>query len=306
MKHVIGIDIGGTKIAGGILRMDAEGYHLDDVRRVSTPPGPDNILQATIDLCHDLLRGGATVQAVGIGAAGQIDTGRGVVTYAVETIPGWTGTPIQDRVQAQIGLPVFVDNDVNVMALAETHFGAGRPYRHMLLLTVGTGIGGALVLDRRLWRGTHWNAGEIGHILVDWRSQRICTCGARGHLEACAAGPAIAAHYAELAGLDSAPDLREVGQQAAARNPHAQTAIRQGAQILGAALAGLTNTLDPQAIIIGGGVPNLSEVWWGPLRESFAAGVFSPLQQLPLLPAELGEQATMIGAAQLAWEQIES
>jgi glucokinase len=304
VKEVIGIDIGGTKIAGGCLRMDGEGFILDEVRLVDTPTGPEAIMRAVIELCRDLYAAYPAAEAVGIGAAGQIDVERGLVHHAVETIPGWTGMPIREQVQQRIDLPVAVDNDVNVMALAEMHFGAGRDYRHMLFLTVGTGIGGAVVLDGKLWRGTHWNAGELGHILVDWHGERVCTCGAHGHLEAYAAGPAMATQYSRRSGLNTVLDLREISQRAQAGDAIAQAAIQQGATILGLALAGLVNILDPEAVIIGGGVPGLGDIWWTPLREAFGTAVFPHLQTVPLLLALLGEQATMIGAARLACDRI--
>lgn len=306
MTRVIGIDIGGTKIAGAVMTMAADTFEIVEVRHVSTPAGPENVMQAVIALCVTLYDSDTSVAAIGIGAAGQIDTAQGVVSHAVETIPGWAGMAIRERVQAVVPLLVRVDNDVNAMALAETNYGAGRAYRHSLLLTVGTGVGGALVMDGRLWYGAHWNGGELGHVLVDWRSDRRCTCGARGHLEAYAAGPAIAADYCERIGTKQRLDLRYVSQQAAAGDPQAQAAICQGAQILGAAVAGLANAFDPEAVIIGGGVPNLGARWWSPLRETFAASVFPHLRDLPLLSAELGEQATLIGAARLAYDRMKT
>ena len=138
-------------------------------------------------------------------------------------------------------------------------------------MAVGTGVGGALILDGQVWRGRTCTAGEIAHVLVDWQGGRLCNCGQPGHLEAYAAGPAMAARYVELAGGSVACDLREVHALARAGDVQAQAAIAEGATILGKALCGLVDTLDLDAIVIGGGVPALGELWWEPLLATLRA-----------------------------------
>ena len=142
------------------------------------------------------------------------------------------------------GLPAVVGNDVNALALGESQFGAGREFKDVLYVAVGTGIGGALVLDDRLRRGANWAAGEICHLISAWDGDRVCSCGRRGHLEAHASGPAMAERHAALAGLAEPLDLRVVVARAQADDLVARRAIAEGAEILGITLGGLLNVLD--------------------------------------------------------------
>lgn len=239
---------------------------------------------------------------VGIGTAGQVDVQSGTVVYAVETMPGWTGTPLGAAVRAALGLPVVVDNDVNAMAVGEMVFGAGRGFRSALYAAVGTGVGGALLMNGELWRGVNGSAGELGHILVDWDGDRICNCGSKGHLEAYAAGPAIANTYYRQQRLPESGDLRPVVQAAEAGDPLAQHAIAEGAAIMGAAMAGLAAVVNPEVLILGGGVALLGDLWWGPFEAALRANQMPAAQKMILKQAELGNQAAIIGAAELVWQ----
>ncbi len=302
--HVIGVDIGGTKIAAAVVAPN--GALASEVSSILTPvrEGPEAIVDTVIGLCHQLIqRYPETIHAIGIGTAGQVDFARGVITYAVDTLPGWAGTPLRERVRTALGLPVVIDNDVNAMAAGEAQFGAGQGYESALFVTVGTGVGGALIVNGRLWRGANGSAGEIGHIVVDWRGMRMCNCGQAGHLEAYAAGPAIARHYCELAGIPAHDDLREVAQLAANGDALARKAVIEGAQILGAGLAGLLNILDVQALIIGGGVPEIGDLWWNAFEAAVRANPLPCPQRVHLRRAQLGVSATLIGAA---WEAFDS
>jgi len=300
---ILGIDIGGTKIAAALVRPDGS---IAAAQHVPTPAaeGARAVLEATLAAGRSVLdtaaAQGVEVLAAGVGAAGHVDHGRGVIMYAAGTLPGWAGTELRGALQAAFGLPVAVDNDVNAMALGEARFGAGRSFSHALYLTVGTGIGGAVVHGGELWRGHSWTAGEIGHLVIDWNGERRCSCGASGHLEAYAAGPAIAARYAALAGLDLPLDLYAVAQRAEAGDAIARQAISEGAQILGLALGGLLNVLDPQALVIGGGVTQLGGRWWQPLEAALRANPMPGPARIVLRHAQLGMEAVLIGAAWLA------
>lgn len=305
MHVTLGVDIGGTKIAAGLVT--AEGAVI--TRRVAATPvaaGASAILATALDVsCRVLAEGrGLDVIAVGVGSAGEVDCERGVVTYASDTLPGWAGLALAQEFTAATGLPAVVDNDVNAFAIGEGQFGAGRGFRDVLYVAVGTGIGGAVVLDGRLRRGAHWAAGEIGHLIAAWDGARVCSCGRRGHLEAYAAGPALAARYRELAGASEAVDLRTVAARARAGDLLARRAIAEGAEILGLCLAGLLDALDPEALVIGGGVTALGDLWWPTLEQALRANPLPGPAQLALRPAQLDADSVLIGAAWLAHEAL--
>lgn len=307
MSDVLCIDIGGTKTAVAALSDEGELYAW-----VSAPTPTQAGASAVLALVESLARQvqasvgarGVELSAVGVAAAGAIDVERGVPIYAGATLPGWAGAPIRMRLEAVLGLPVIVDNDVNALALGELKMGAGRGYSDLLVVAVGTGVGGALIQAGRLWRGASWSAGEIGHLLIDLEGRRRCNCGQAGHLEAYVAGPALAAHYQELAGLIEPIDLRHVAERASAGDPHAVEAIVTGARVLGQALAGVACLLDPQAIVIGGGVAELGDLWWSALRTALRGGSLPGPAGVIVMPAQLGTQAGLVGAGCLARERL--
>lgn len=307
MPDVLCIDIGGTKTAAAALNDDGELYAW-----VSAPTPALAGANAVLALVRSLARQvqatavarGLALSAVGVAAAGAIDVERGMPVYAGATLPGWAGAPIRADLEAALDLPVIVDNDVNALALGELQMGAGRGYSDLLVVAVGTGVGGALIQGGRLWRGSSWSAGEIGHLLVDLEGRRRCNCGQAGHLEAYVAGPALAAQYQELAGLAEAIDLRDVAERANAGDPHAVEAIVMGARVLGQALAGVACLLDPQAIVIGGGVAELGDLWWSALRSALRSGPLPGPARVIVMPAQLGPRAGLVGAGCLARERL--
>lgn len=299
--RALGVDIGGSKIAAALVAPDGT---TSQILRTSTPvgAGPQAILEAALTLGRTVLTNAVDQQvvAVGIGSSGHVDHRRGVITYAADTLPGWAGTDLTEAFGTGFNLPVSVDNDVNAMALGEQRFGAGQGFDDALYLTVGTGVGGAMVQQGRLWRGVTHTAGEIGHLMVAWDGKRRCSCGQFGHLEAYCAGPAIAAHYAERAGMIDQIDLREVVTRATAGDELACETIAEGAMILGLALGGLLSVLDPAAIIIGGGVAELGDLWWHPLQQMIRKAPMPGPSHIALRQAELGVHAVLIGAGWMA------
>ncbi len=309
--YALGVDIGGTKIAAAVVREDGS---VIGRRAVPTPVagGAAAILAAALALSRRVLEEGRGLDiiAIGVGSAGEVDADHGVVTYASDNLPGWAGLALADEFAAATGLPAVIDNDVNALAAGESQFGAGRGFRDVLYVAVGTGIGGAVVLDGRLRRGASWAAGEIGHLIAAWDGDRVCSCGRRGHLEAYAAGPALAARYWELAGIEAsgggsqgaaeALDLRAVAARARAGDLLARRVIAEGAEILGICLGGLLNVLDPQALVIGGGVAELGDLWWRPLAAALRGNPLPGPAQILLRPAHLGADSVLIGAAWLA------
>lgn len=301
----LGIDIGGTKIAAAIV---TEHGTIEERRSISTPAlqGGQAVLAATIALGHAVIDAaqarGYTIVAAGIGTAGQVDHTRGAITYASDNLPGWAGIEVAAACTAAFGLPSFVDNDVNTMALGEQRWGAGRSYEDALYITVGTGVGGALILGRKLRRGATWTAGEICHLMVDWDGTRLCSCGRPGHLEAYTSGPAISARYSERSNTAIHPPLAIVAERARAGDTMAREAIEEGARILGLGLSGFLAVLDPQALIIGGGVAQLGDLWWPTLEATLRAGPLPGPANIALRPAQLGVDAGLIGAGCLALE----
>ncbi|MBP0456911.1 ROK family protein [Streptomyces montanisoli] len=298
-RPVVGLDLGGTKIAAALVAPDGT------VRaRYSCPTpateGADAVLDA---LAHAAaaVQGGAQAQAIGVAAAGVVDPAAGVVRAATSTIADWSGVRLAPLLAARTGCRVACDNDVRAAAAAE-YAALQAPGASLLHLSVGTGVGGAVVADGRMLRGYAGVAGHLGHLPSPEAAGLPCSCGALGHLEAVAAGPGIAALYNRLAGGEPAP-LEEVARRAAAGDPHAAGAIATGATAAGRALGGLTNALGPGHVVVGGGVTGIGDPYWAPLRAAFAAELIEPLRSAPdaLVPRPplAGPDAPVLGAAAL-------
>nr|WP_180217937.1 ROK family protein [Streptomyces albus] len=313
---MVGVDVGGTKIAAGTVTED--GTLLETVvRPTPAAQGPAAVLDAIAAAVREL-PGHDRAVGLGLGTGGVVDRDRGVVVSANALLPGWAGTRLGDELRTRLGVPVVADNDANVFALAEQTYGAGAGCADALYVSVGTGIGGGLVTGGRLLRGSHWTAGEFGHIAVPEATGRVCNCGRTGHLEAVASGPAVAARYAERTG-GGHTDLRQVAALAdPGRGQHpeagpvptprgdaevARSVLAQGAAALGRALAGLANSFDPERVVVGGGVASIGAPFWQPLTEAFTAELLPGPAGLRPVPAALGPRAAVVGAAALWLER---
>jgi glucokinase len=247
-----------------------------------------------------------------VGAAGLVDR-QGVVRYA-PNLPNVREAPLRDALADATGHAVAVDNDAGVAALGEVTYGAAAGKRDVLLVTLGTGIGGGLLLDGRTYRGAHNFGAEIGHFTVDVNGP-LCACGERGHWEAIASGTALgrmarelvargggAALVAAAGGDASAVTGNHVGEAAATGDPDARALLVQYAENVAIGLSGLSNILDPECIVIGGGLVELGPLLFGPLREAFGRHLEGVDYRPPvaLVPAQLGERAGAVGAAVLA------
>lgn len=310
--EAIGIDVGGTKV--NALRVARDGEILD--RKNAPTPAHDEeaTLAAMIDLARALQSD--DVLAVGVGAAGMVDSSDGILRFAPNL--AWRDLPIAARMREALDLPCQVDNDANVAAYAEFRFGAGRGYRHLLLVTVGTGIGGGIVSDGRLFRGAYGFAAEIGHIIVE-PGGPLCGCGNLGCWEQVAAGRAIdrmgrsAAREHEdsilrrLAGED--PDRvtgRLVTEAALQGDEAALRVLNEVGRRLGEGIAGLVNVLDPQIVVVGGGAIRAGDLLLDPARAAFAEAIEGPeyRPKVPIVAAQLGPDAGAVGAAALALEEL--
>lgn len=296
-RRVVGIDIGGTKIAAGVVAPDGS---ILDRRRRDTPrtgSGAD-VMHAVVALLQDIVSQ-HTVEAIGLGVKGVVDTQRGVVLQDGDTLPGWGGTEVAAPVSAAFDLPVFVENDVRVTALAEAVLGAGAGHDRLLVASAGTGVGGGLVAGRRVLHGPHGTTGEIAHLLVPGPGAIPCGCGRFDHLESISAGPAIAAEYVRRTGGSETLTLHQVADALAAGDLVAARTIKDAAEVFGRALAGLATALDVDAVVIGGGVAQLHEAFFVPAAAALRESVLQPLRELPVLPAALGTDAPVVGAAAL-------
>ncbi|MEW6476305.1 MAG: ROK family protein [Actinomycetota bacterium] len=304
-----GIDIGGTKLLAVAATEKGE---IVAERRQPTAAGPDAILSAVAAVVRDLCAAEPDIAAVGVGLPGLVDL-NGAVLYA-PNLPGFVGVPARDRLAAGCPVPVVVDNDANVAALGEVLHGAGRGHREVLVVTLGTGIGGGLIINGGEYRGGHGFAAEIGHVTVD-PDGPPCACGARGHWEAIASGTALGRRAREWAARGDAPAvLARAGGAVEAVTGHAVrlaavageadglAILAEHARAVAVGLGGLINILDPEVVVISGGLVELGDLLLDPLRavlpEYVEAAALRPLP--PVLAAALGEHAGAVGAAALA------
>lgn len=300
----IGIDIGGTKIAGGIVGDDGSISSREETPTPIKEGGP-KILEAAISVAKKLLESSKQkIVGVGVGAGGQIDTVQGVVYSATDVIPGWKGMHIADGFYKALGLPAAVDNDVNVLALAETRFGAARHLSKgtVVFLALGTGVGGAIVNDGTVHHGAHWSGGELGHILLTMDpNARKDLGGAKGTLEAYCSGPGLVQTWRELTNSkDENVTGHDVVSEAKAnpKGPGA-AAIKKTGEYLGFGLTSLANALDPDLIIIGGGLSELGNALLDPARQVLKQHALPGPATCAVVVAKLGIDAPIVGAASL-------
>ena len=306
MTAFIGLDLGGTKLAG--LVVDAAGAVRARCRRATAArDGAPAVFERCVDAVRELEGAVGPAGGVGLGFAGLVDPRAGRVLSSV-ILPGFQGWPLAERLARATGRPVVLDNDATLAGLGEYAALGEPPGLTLLVLTVGTGIGGAIVIDGRLHRGADGTAGEFGHVTLDRNGER-CACGQRGCLNTLASGTAIAQRAARLAADDPraalhgrpSPTLEDVALAAAAGDRAAQQAIDEGARALGAALAGAINLIDPDRISLCGGVTSLGEPWLAAVRdEARARALREPGARCLVELARAGDEAGALGAARLA------
>ena len=309
MAPTIGLDIGGTKVLGVLLADD--GSVLREERLASPHTGLDALIATGASIVTQLAAD-APGAPIGVGAAGLVDAD-GCVAYA-PNLPNIRKAPLRDALAQATGHVVVVDNDAGVATLGEVTYGAAMGRRHVLLVTLGTGIGGGFLFDGHMYRGAHNFGAEIGHFTVDPNGP-LCACGERGHWESIASGTALgrmareivakgggAAIVAAAGGDPALVTGTHVGPAAAQGDPDARALLVQYAENVALGLAGLANILDPECIVIAGGLVELGPLLFGPVREAFGRH-FEGVDYRPpvaIVPAQLGERAGAVGAAVLA------
>lgn len=317
MKHpasnlAVGIDFGGTAVKMGLV--DANGGVRDHLQFATAEARtPAAWLTRVAQGLDRFRRGGRSFKGIGVGVPGFVDFSRGFI-YNLTNVPGWNQVPLARILRRRFGLPAWVDNDVNAMAAGECAFGAGRRYRHAVFATLGTGVGGAVVIDGRLYRGAYSMAGEIGHMSIRMNGRR--TPEGRGGLETYVGnqrltGYAIRALRAgrrslirELAHNDLRRITPKIIAQAARRRDQLALEIFDGAaDCLATALAAITYLLQPEVFIVGGGVAQSGKVLFTPLRAHLKARLHPDFaKRIRVIPARLGETAGLIGCAALVFQ----
>lgn len=299
----LGIDIGGTGIKAAIVDARGNILHHGETPTCASE-GASHIQDRVRKLAHSLVeKAGTQVLGCGVGSAGRIDHRRGSVLFASGNLPGWTGTPLGPDLARSLGIPVVVDNDVNAAAIGEAWVGAGKGAADFLMLTLGTGVGGAIMIGGKLWRGARWGAGEVGHMAL-YPGGEACNCGGIGCAERYVSAKALTRQAnGLLAGGRPFRGIREVISAAEKGTGDRRDAARKGVDRwtsdLALFLMNLQMAFDPQAIILGGGVVRLG-YWWERLQEAAARECRPRSLPIRLKRAHLGPQAGVVGAARLA------
>ena len=308
--HVIGIDIGGTKLATVVA--DSTGRILRKVRKPTLPErGPEYALQSLFEMVRETVGLAnleqSSVSAMGVSCGGPLDTKTGVV-YSPPNLPGWDAFPLKAQLESEFQMPVTIENDANASALAEYRFGGGRGYKAVLYMTMSTGIGGGIVIDGRIYRGANDSAGEVGHQIL-LPDGPLCGCGKRGCLEALCSGPAIA-RRAQAAIQAQITDAKAAGTTLLnlaggyienVKSEHVLTAARAGdalalqlinetAYYMGWGIANLVNILNPDIVLLGTIAIAAGDLLLNPIRKTVSGFAMPrPAKVVKIAPAQLGE-----------------
>jgi len=312
MSLTVGVDVGGTKVLGGVV--DASGKVLATSRHDTPREGGSALTKTIAEVALELMQQ-HSISAVGVSAAGFVSSDRKTM-LATPNIADWNGVQLDLELTKLIGLPVVIENDANAAAWGEAKFGAGRNQAHMMMLTIGTGVGGGIVVNNELYRGAFGVAAEFGHLRVVPEGH-LCGCGARGCFEQYASGSALRRHAREA--ISASPDLarnllargdgtidgltgQAITDAAREGDAVALAAFQTTAQYLGAGIASLAVLLDPSCVVIGGGVIDAGEILLAPTRDAMKRYMpFAGKHPYPeIVAAELGNEAGLVGVADLA------
>ncbi len=312
MGNRIGIDVGGTNVKIALVNDKGNIIYSNSIptrAEMGYEYTINNMKEAIAELIKETKSDKKSIEGIGFGFPGQIDYKKGVVRLA-PNIPGWVEVPIAEIMEKEFGIPTRVDNDVRCAALGELNYGAGIGCENLICITVGTGIGSGLIINGKLVRGASNAAGEIGHIKLDMHGGPLCGCGDRGCLEAFASGPSIVAmaeeyikggkstKYRELANPDITPYI--VSEAAKQGDPVAKRIFTIVGEYIGIGLASVVNLLNPEKIIIGGGVAAAGDLLLNPIKENLIKRAM-PIagSAVEIVPAQLGNSAGVIGASLL-------
>ncbi len=315
MRTILAADLGGTNMRAALVGEDGS---LTARTQVETPglASGEEMVDRLVELITSVEEQADDPPAAAcIASAGLIDGDHGRVIIS-ENIPGFRNLALTQPVSERIGIPCFIENDASAAALGEFRFGAGRGTRHLLHATLGTGIGGGIVINGRLYRGAKGLAGEIGHTVID-PAGPPCNCGSRGCVEALVSGFAFARRAKRLMASGKAtklremvegrdPDTRDLHEAALAGDTLAEAEIRNGGHILGLALGGMVNVLNPDAVTLSGGLLKMGEMFLGPMREGMYSLPYGPASGTIVRLSELGDDTGLFGAAAVALERLDA
>lgn len=303
MTLILALDFGGTKHTAGVWRAGSTGWQARARQPAPRPPQASSDWDAMLALARQALAG-AVPNVIGVSFGGPVDDRAGVVRLS-HHVPGWENFPLRDRLQAEFGVPVAVDNDANAGALGEWAWGVGRGAQSLLYVTVSTGVGGGWVLNGQVWRGHNRMAGEFGHMTLD-PDGPLCLCGKRGCIERLAAGPYLAEDArAQLAPGDPLYPQREtltardLALAAARGHPLARALLERAGTAIGVGLGNTANLVNPEMCVLGGGLTHAGEVFWQAVHRA-ARVTALPEVSVTVLPAQLGDDAPLWGAVTLA------
>jgi glucokinase len=309
---LIGVDLGGTNLRTALLGRD--GVILEKYKEASrASEGHEKVLLRLIENIkrqRDIgMRQGHEVAAVGVGAPGVININQGVVVKS-PNFPDWNNLPLKAELEKALHLPVFIENDANAAALGEQWLGAGKDIGSMILLTLGTGVGGGIVLDGRIWHGADGMAGEIGHMTI-FPEGRQCGCGNTGCLEMYASARGVLMNYRDALALrkESIPaDItsQQVYEAAREGDEAAIHAMQATGRYLGIGIANLINIFNPEMVVIGGGVKDAWDLFFNDTHTEVLKRAFAvPGHRARIVPSQLGDDAGMVGAAAVALQRAE-
>jgi len=314
-RVVIGVDLGGTNTRTALV--NREGIVLDKQKEATVAAGGHE--QVIAKLIGNINRQrenagrlGRTVIAVGVGAPGVIHEQTGVVVKS-PNFPDWNNLPLRKTLELELGIPVFIENDANAAALGEQWRGAGSGIKSMIFLTLGTGVGGGIILGGRIWHGADGMAGEVGHMTIS-PDGRPCGCGNTGCLEMYASSRGIVMTFGEIwsqqdaaAPLPTGITSEQVYQAARSGEPIAVRAMQDMGRSLGIGIANLINIFNPEMVVIGGGVRDAWDLFIDATRDEIRRRAFEyPAERTKILPSVLGDDAGMVGAAAVALQKIEA
>jgi len=317
-KYIIGVDIGGTHTKVALL--DLSGHILHKTDFLTKNYKSERLIKAVFLAVESIIEKKnirkRDILGLGIGLPGLVDFKKGLV-FCLTNIPGWKNVALKRILENKIGLPVFVDNDVKIMAMGELRFGAGKGYKNIICMTLGTGVGGAVIIDGNLYRGSSLVAGEIGHIPIN-EAGPSCDCGSSGCLEAYVGREyflnnarkrlrnAPSAAVMKMTKGDISLLTPEILREAAVKGDRFSKEMwREMGLHIGNALAGVVNLLNPQIIIIGGGMAGAGEVLFGSIRKAVAKkSMRLPGRAVKIVRARLGNDAGVIGAAEIVKDNI--
>lgn len=309
MDTYIAADVGGTQIRVAVY--PSEGTKPLVQKKIATRARGEKAEDRLAGLIAELIPSSGSVRGIAVAAPGFLDPKAGLIISAVN-VSGWQMLPLRQILQDRFHLPVALGNDANLAALGEWKYGAGQGHHHLLYLTISTGIGGGVIIDDRLLEGARGLAAELGHIVVE-PGGPMCGCGQRGHLEAVAAGPGMAAWVSQQLAEGAASSLKtiqnptgkDIYQAAAAGDPLAVAAFARSGHSIGRAIADFLHIFNPSIIILGGGVSMSGELLIAPLKAALREAVISPeyLNGLEIAQAALGDDCGLLGALALARSQ---